>query len=35
VRQALLFPGEVAEATEQERGTFSPEVQELLNQTPN
>jgi hypothetical protein len=35
VRQALLFPGEVAEATEEERGTFSPEVQELLNQKPN
>jgi peptidase E len=35
VRQALLFPGEVAEATEEERGTFSPEVQELLNQRPN
>lgn len=30
VRQALLLPGEVAEATEQERETFSPEVQELL-----
>jgi hypothetical protein len=35
VRQALLFPGEVAEATQEERGTFSPEVQELLNQQPN
>jgi hypothetical protein len=35
VRQALLFPGEVAEATEEERGAFSPEVQELLNQRPN
>jgi peptidase E len=35
VRQALLFPGEVAEATDEERGTFSPEVQELLNQQPN
>jgi cyanophycinase len=35
VRQALLFPGELAEATEQEKGTFSPEVQELLNQQPN
>lgn len=35
VRQALLFPGEVAEATEEEKGTFSPEVQELLNQQPN
>lgn len=40
VRQALLLPGEVAqtgeiEPTEEERGTFSPEVQELLNQRPN
>lgn len=35
VRQALLLPGEVAEATEEERGTFSPEVQELLNPRPN
>jgi peptidase E len=35
VRQALLFPGEVAEATEEERGAFSPEVRELLNQQPN
>lgn len=30
VRQALVFPGETAEADEQERGTFSPEVQSLL-----
>jgi hypothetical protein len=35
VRQALLFPGEVAEATEEERGTFSPEVRELLDLPPN
>jgi peptidase E len=35
VRQALLFPGEVAEATAEERGTFSPEVRELLGQLPN
>lgn len=35
VRQALLLPGEVAEATEEERGAFSPEVQELLNLRPN
>lgn len=35
VRQALLFPGEVAEATAEERGTFSPEVQELLDLPPN
>lgn len=35
VRQALLFPGETAEATEEERGSFSPEVQELLNLPPN
>jgi hypothetical protein len=32
VRQALLFPGERAEAEEQERATFSPEVQELLQE---
>ena len=30
VRQALLFPGETAEAEPEERGTFSPEVQSLL-----
>lgn len=30
VRQALVFPGETAEAAPEERGTFSPEVQELL-----
>ena len=30
VRQALLFPGETAEAQPAERATFSPEVQELL-----
>lgn len=30
VRQALVFPGETAEADEQERGTFSPEIQSLL-----
>lgn len=30
VRQALLFPGETAEAAPEERGTFSPEIQELL-----
>jgi peptidase E len=30
IRQALLFPGETAEAGEEERGTFSPEVQALL-----
>jgi peptidase S51-like protein len=35
VRQALLFPGETAEATEEERGTFSPEVRELLDLPPN
>jgi len=36
VGQALLLPGEVAEATEEERGaSFSPEVQELLNLRPN
>lgn len=40
VRQALLLPGEVAHTgeikpTEEERGTFSPEVQELLNLPPN
>jgi peptidase E len=35
VRQALLFPGETAEADEAERGTFSPEVQALLRgETP-
>jgi peptidase E len=31
VRQALLFPGETTEAAPEERGTFSPEVQEFLN----
>lgn len=31
VRQALLFPGESTEAEPAERGTFSPEVQELLS----
>jgi peptidase E len=31
VRQALLFPGESTEAEPAERGTFSPEVQSLLN----
>ncbi len=35
VRQALLFPGETTEATEEERGSFSPEVQDLLNLPPN
>jgi peptidase E len=30
VRQALLFPGETAEAEPAERATFSPEVQSLL-----
>lgn len=35
VRQALLLPGEVAEATEEERGAFSPETQDLLGQLPN
>jgi peptidase E len=32
VRQALLFPGETTEAEPQERGTFSPEVQALLQE---
>lgn len=32
VRQALLFPGETAEAGEEERRTFSPEVQSLLQE---
>lgn len=32
VRQALLFPGETAEAQPEERGTFSPEVQSLLQE---
>lgn len=32
VRQALLFPGETAEAGEEERRTFSPEVQSLLEE---
>jgi peptidase E len=32
VRQALLFPGERAEAEEEERRSFSPEVQALLNE---
>ena len=31
VRQALLFPGETAEAEPAERGTFSPEVKSLLD----
>jgi peptidase E len=31
VRQALLFPGESTEAAPEERGTFSPEVQALLD----
>jgi len=31
VRQALLFPGETAEADPAERGTFSSEVQSLLS----
>jgi len=31
VRQALLFPGETAEADPAERETFSPEVQSLLS----
>ncbi|HWN44750.1 MAG TPA: hypothetical protein VNW71_21180, partial [Thermoanaerobaculia bacterium] len=36
VGQALLLPGEVTEATEEERGaSLSPEVQELLNLRPN
>jgi len=30
IRQALLFPGETTEAAPEERGSFSPEVQELL-----
>lgn len=32
VRQALLFPGETAEADAEERRTFSPEVQSLLQE---
>jgi hypothetical protein len=32
VRQALLFPGERAEAEEEERRSFSPEVQALLDE---
>jgi peptidase E len=32
VRQALLFPGERAEAEDEERRTFSPEVQSLLQE---
>jgi len=32
VRQALLFPGERAEAEAEERGSFSPEVQSLLQE---
>ena len=32
VRQALLFPGETAEAEPEERRTFSPEVQALLEE---
>lgn len=35
VRQALLLPGEVTEATEEERETFAPEVQDLLDLKPN
>jgi hypothetical protein len=33
VRQALLFPGESTEAEPAERGTFSPEVQDLLRES--
>ncbi|HWM91347.1 MAG TPA: Type 1 glutamine amidotransferase-like domain-containing protein [Thermoanaerobaculia bacterium] len=35
VRQALLLPGQTSEASEEERGTFSPEVQEILDLRPN